>query len=143
MPPFLPKFPCILIRSPLVVQSSEVRLRRGADRDNPTPQAVVDADILAVYDYVSTPDFRTEWHMGSVEVSGPAIDHSAVIGEQFVEEMRIGDVDTEARLLPHAPSPILLVGSSSAPGITLLQRTSHLLPLLAHLSSPPRLPQVE
>lgn len=33
------------------------------------------------YDYISTPDFRTEWHMGAVEVAGPAIDHSAVTGE--------------------------------------------------------------
>uniref|UniRef100_A0A7S4M0E0 Activator of Hsp90 ATPase N-terminal domain-containing protein n=2 Tax=Guillardia theta TaxID=55529 RepID=A0A7S4M0E0_GUITH len=42
------------------------------------------------YDYISTPDFRTEWHMGAVEVAGPAIDHSAVTGELFSEEMKFG-----------------------------------------------------
>eukprot|EP00282_Hemiselmis_andersenii_P013934 CAMPEP_0114164786 /NCGR_PEP_ID=MMETSP0043_2-20121206/30867_1 /TAXON_ID=464988 /ORGANISM="Hemiselmis andersenii, Strain CCMP644" /LENGTH=53 /DNA_ID=CAMNT_0001261497 /DNA_START=60 /DNA_END=217 /DNA_ORIENTATION=- len=53
---------------------------------------------MAVYDYVSTPDYRTEWHMGSVEVSGPAIDHSAVIGEQLVEEMALGEAQIPAEV---------------------------------------------
>lgn len=41
---------------------------------------MLDWDITNVYEYVSTPDFRTEWHMAAVEVNGPAIDHSAVTG---------------------------------------------------------------
>lgn len=56
---------------------------------------LIQSDILSVYDYISTPEFRTEWHMGSVEVSGPAIDHSAVVGERFVEEMSIGSIIAE------------------------------------------------
>jgi hypothetical protein len=50
----------------------------------------IGSDLQRVYDYVSTPDFRTEWHMGSVEVAGPAIDHSAVVGERFAEELHLG-----------------------------------------------------
>jgi hypothetical protein len=42
---------------------------------------VVDATILEVYDYMSTPDFRTEWHFNTIEINGPAIDHSAIPGE--------------------------------------------------------------
>ena len=59
---------------------------------------LIDGDILAVWDYVSTPDFRTEWHMRSVEVSGPAIDHSAVVGEQFVEDFSIDDSNVDAEI---------------------------------------------
>lgn len=55
----------------------------------------IESNILSVYDYISTPEFRTEWHMGSIEVSGPAIDHSAVVGERFVEEMSIGSTTAE------------------------------------------------
>lgn len=51
---------------------------------------MIASELTRVYDYVSTPDFRTEWHLGSVEVSGPAIDHSAVPGEIFSEEVQIG-----------------------------------------------------
>ncbi len=45
-----------------------------------TASANVQASILDVYDYLSTPDFRTEWHFGAVEINGPAIDHSAITG---------------------------------------------------------------
>jgi len=54
---------------------------------------VISSEINRVYDYVSTPDFRTEWHLSSVEVSGPAIDHSAVVGEMFAEEFRVAAKD--------------------------------------------------
>lgn len=43
---------------------------------------MLDWDITNVYEYVSTPDFRTEWHMAAVEVNGPAIDHSSVPGSR-------------------------------------------------------------
>jgi hypothetical protein len=39
----------------------------------------VDSDIMTVYNYLSQPEHRTEWH-DAVEVSGPAIDHSAIVG---------------------------------------------------------------
>lgn len=46
-----------------------------------TASAIADASILEVYDYMSTPDFRTEWHFNAVEINGPAIDHSAIPGK--------------------------------------------------------------
>ncbi len=45
-----------------------------------TASVNVQASIVDVYDYLSTPDFRTEWHFGAVEINGPAIDHSAITG---------------------------------------------------------------
>ena len=48
-----------------------------------TASVNVQASILDVYDYLSTPDFRTEWHFGAVEINGPAIDHSAITGAFF------------------------------------------------------------
>ena len=48
-----------------------------------TASVNVDATILDVYDYLSTPDFRTEWHFGAVEITGPAIDHSAIPGKSL------------------------------------------------------------
>jgi hypothetical protein len=41
----------------------------------------IDSDIMAVYEFLSTPELRTEWHMNAVEVSGPAMDHSAIVGK--------------------------------------------------------------
>ena len=54
-----------------------------------TASVNVDATILDVYDYLSTPDFRTEWHFGAVEITGPAIDHSAIPGKSFNEHSGI------------------------------------------------------
>ena len=56
------------------------RMPRKAAVKGITTSIMLDWDITNVYDYVSTPDFRTEWHMAAVEVNGPAIDHSAVTG---------------------------------------------------------------
>eukprot|EP00960_Hanusia_phi_P049581 759640-Hanusia_phi.AAC.2 len=47
-----------------------------------TASKTIRTNVASVYEYISTPDFRTEWHMGAVEVAGPAIDHSAVTGER-------------------------------------------------------------
>jgi hypothetical protein len=41
----------------------------------------IDSDIMAVYEFLSTPELRTEWHLNAVEVSGPAMDHSAIVGK--------------------------------------------------------------
>ena len=54
---------------------------------------LIASELDRVYNYLSTPDFRTEWHFNAVEVSGPAIDHSAVPGEMFAEELRVGGRD--------------------------------------------------
>ena len=46
-----------------------------------TSSIVIDSSLADVYNYVSTPDFRTEWHFNAMEVQGPAIDHSSIPGE--------------------------------------------------------------